>query len=149
MWQDATHFVPAHHRRVGWVAQGAGLLPHLTVAGNLAYAARRAPPEPFARDGIIASTGIAAFLDRRPASLSGGEASRAGIARALMGQPRLLLMDEPLTGLDARARGALADAFAALFAGLAVPVVYVTHDAAEAARLAERTLTIAHGRLHA
>ena len=149
VWQDATRFVPTHRRRVGWVAQGAGLLPHLTVGGNLAYAARRAPAGPFAHADIVARTGIAALLDRRPATLSGGEASRAGIARALLGQPRLLLMDEPLTGLDTSARAALVESFAALFADLAVPVVYVTHDAAEADRLATRTLHIAGGRLRA
>lgn len=147
IWQDATTFVPAHLRRAGWVAQGAALLPHLTVAANLDYAARRAAPGPFDRADIVARTGIAAILDRRPATLSGGEAQRAAIARALVGQPALLLMDEPLSGIDADARTGLVDAFAGLFAGLTVPVVYVTHDIAEAERLATRVLRIDRGRV--
>ena len=136
VWQDARAFVPAHRRRVGYVAQGPSLLPHLTVAGNLAYAARRAGPGTFDRDDLIARTGITGLLARRPADLSGGEAQRASIARALLGQPRLLLMDEPLSGLDGAARGEMLDTLADLFMVRAVPVLYVTHDAAEAARFA-------------
>ena len=147
VWQDATGFVPAHRRRAGWVAQGSALLPHLTVAANLDYAARRAAPGPFDRAEIIARTGIAAILDRRSATLSGGEAQRAAIARALLGQPALLLMDEPLSGLDTNARAEMVEALAALFAGLSVPVVYVTHDIAEAERLATRVLRIDGGRI--
>ena len=147
VWQDPTSFVPAHRRCAGWVAQGSALLPHRTVAANLDYAARRAAPGPFDRADIVARTGIAAILDRRPATLSGGEAQRAAIARALLGQPALLLMDEPLSGLDTDARAGVIDAFAALFAGLSVPVVYVTHDIAEAERLATRVLRIDGGRI--
>ena len=146
LWQDATIFVPAHRRRIGYVAQGSSLLPHLTVAGNLAYAARRAAPGPFARDDVIVRTGIAPLLARHPGDLSGGEAQRASIARALMSQPRLLLMDEPLSGLDAAARQGVLDALDALFAGAASPVLYVTHDAAEAARLATATVRLAPAR---
>ena len=146
-WQDGAHFVPANRRRVGYVPQGAGLLPHLSVAANLAYAAARAVPGPFDRDEVIARTGIAALLDRRPEKLSGGEAQRASIARALLGQPRLLLMDEPLSALDTEARGALLDYLESLFATIAVPVFYVTHDAAEAARLATRTVRLRGGKV--
>ena len=146
-WQDATTFVPAHRRRVGWVPQGAALLPHRSVAANLDYAARRSGAGPFDRADVIARTGIGALLDRRLATLSGGEARRAAIARALLGQPRLLLLDEPLSGLDAAARAGLVEALADLFAGLALPVVYVTHDMAEADGLAARVLRIAGGRI--
>ncbi len=147
VWQDAALFVPAHCRRTGYIAQGQGLLPHLTVAGNLDYAARRAPPGPFARDAVVAMTGIAPLLHRRPARLSGGEAQRGSIARALLGQPRLLLMDEPLTGLDADARSRLLGELAALFARLPIPVFYVTHDPDEARRLATRTIRLRAGRI--
>lgn len=142
LWQNAAHFVAPHRRRIGYVAQGPSLLPHLSVAANLDYAARRAGAGPFARADIIAWTGIATLLGRRPADLSGGEAQRAAIARALLGQPRLLLMDEPLSGLDAAAREGLLAALAALFAAVALPVLYVTHDAAEAARLATATVRL-------
>lgn len=146
-WQDGTTFVAPERRRVGYVFQGIGLLPHLTVAANLAYAARRAAPGPFDREDIVERTGIAALLDRKPAHLSGGEAQRASIARALLGQPRLLLMDEPLSALDSEARGELLDWLAALLAGISIPVFYVTHDHGEAARLAARTIRIRDGQV--
>lgn len=145
VWQDGDTFVAPELRRTGYVFQGAGLLPHLSVAGNLDYAARRAPDGPFARDAIIESTGIAHLLDRQPARLSGGEAQRASIARALLIQPRLLLMDEPFSALDSDARGELLDWLQALLADIALPVFYVTHDQGEAARLAARTIRIRDG----
>ena len=148
VWQGPGVFVPAHRRRVGYVPQGAGLLPHLTVGGNLDYAARRAGAGRFVRADIVARTGIGGLLERSPAMLSGGEAQRASIARALLGQPRLLLMDEPLSGLDSDARGGMLDALVVLFAAAAaIPVIYVTHDAAEAARLAARTIRLDRGRV--
>ncbi len=142
VWQDERRFVAPERRRVGYVAQAASLLPHLTVIGNLDYAARRAGPGPFVRADIVARTGIADVLSRRADRLSGGEAQRASIARALLGQPRLLLMDEPLSGLDGRGRGELLDWLETLFARLAVPVIYVTHDASEAVRLANQTVRL-------
>lgn len=143
LWQDESTFVPAHRRRVGYVFQGVGLLPHLSVAGNLAFAARRAPPGPFSHAEVIDRLGIGSLLDRRPARLSGGEAQRAAIARALLSQPHMLLMDEPLSGLDAGARADMLSYIEGLFARLPIPVFYVTHDEAEARRLAARTITIA------
>lgn len=146
VWQDSTTFLPAEQRRIGYVFQGAGLLPHLSVATNLAYAERRARPGGlFIRADIIARTGIAALLDRRPASLSGGEAQRASIARALLSQPRLLLMDEPLSALDTEARADLLGWLEELLAAIAIPVFHVTHDHGEAARLATRTIRVRNG----
>nr|WP_047168341.1 ATP-binding cassette domain-containing protein [Sphingomonas sp. Y57] len=147
VWQDGATFLPPERRRVGYVFQGVGLLPHLSVAANLAYAERRAGPGRFARDAIVSRTGIAPLLDRRPASLSGGEAQRAGIARALLGQPRLLLLDEPLSALDTDARADLLDWLDDLLAEIAIPVFHVTHDHAEAARLAARTIRLRYGRV--
>lgn len=147
VWQDRDHFVPPHRRRVGYVFQGTGLLPHLSVRGNLEFAIARAPVGPFALDDTIARTGIGALLDRSPARLSGGESQRAGIARALMSQPQLLLMDEPLSGLDRDAREALLGALEELLGDIAVPVVYVTHDIAEAERLAVHSIRLQAGRV--
>jgi len=146
VWQDATRFVPAHRRRVGYVFQGGGLLPHLSVAGNLLYAERRAPA-PGDRDEVVARTGIAALLDRRPERLSGGEAQRVGLARALVMRPRLLLLDEPLSALDAEARVELASWLAELLPELGVPVLLVSHDAGEVERLAARTIRMREGRI--
>ena len=147
IWQDASTFVPPHRRKVGYVFQGAGLLPHLTVAGNLDYAARRNPAGSFARDDVIARTGIAHLLDRMPARLSGGETQRAAIARALLAQPQLLLMDEPLSALDAASKNELLGHLAGLLTAIDIPVIYITHDESEASRLANRTVRMAAGRV--
>ena len=147
VWQDGATFLAPELRRTGYVFQGAGLLPHLSVAANIDYAARRALPGPFERAHIIARTGIAHLLDRRPARLSGGEAQRVSIARALLSQPRLLLMDEPLSALDADARGDLLDWLEELLAAIDIPVFHVTHDQGEARRLATRTIRIKDGAL--
>ena len=147
LWQDHSHFVPAERRRAGFVFQGAGLLPHLCVGANLAYAARRAGPGPFVRHDVIARTGIAHLLDHSATSLSGGETQRAGIARALLGQPRLLLMDEPLSALDSDARATLLAWLEMLLAEIDIPMFYVTHDEHEAARLADRTIRVKDGQV--
>jgi molybdate transport system ATP-binding protein len=146
-WQDARTFVPSHERRIGYVPQGQGLLPHLSVAKNLDYAASRAAAGPFDRRMIVEATGVGALLDRKPERLSGGEAQRASIARALLGQPQLLVMDEPLSALDTEARSLLLDQLERLFAAFPIPVFYVTHDSAEAERLGSRTLRMSAGRI--
>lgn len=146
-WQDARRFVPAHRRRVGYVFQGANLLPHLSVAGNLTYATSRAPAGRFGFDDVVARTGIGALLDRAPARLSGGEGQRVALARALLTQPRLLLMDEPLSALDSDARGKLQEYLAELLPGLGIPVFYVSHDADEVARIADRTIRLREGKV--
>ncbi|KKC27834.1 ATP-binding cassette domain-containing protein [Sphingomonas sp. SRS2] len=145
VWQDSETFLAPELRRTGYVFQGAGLLPHRTVAANLDYAARRAGPGPAMRDDIIGRAGIAHLLDRMPARLSGGEAQRASIARALLSQPRLLLMDEPLSALDGDARAEMLGWLETLLADIGIPVFYVTHDHGEASRLTARTLRISGG----
>lgn len=147
VWQDATTFVPPHRRRIGYVAQGPSLLPHLSVAGNLAYAERRAGLGRFDRVKVIGQLGIGALLDRHPARLSGGEAQCVALARALLSQPQLLLLDEPLSGLDVEARAALLDEFGMLLRETGLPVLYVTHDPAEAERLAAWTVRLRAGRV--
>lgn len=146
-WQGATTFFPPHRRRVGYVFQEMGLLPHLSVRGNLDYAAKRAGAGPFAFDDVVARTGVAPLLDRRPGRLSGGEAQRASIARALLSQPRLLLMDEPLSALDGEAREGLLAKLETLLGAIPIPALYVTHDLAEARRLASRTIRLRAGRV--
>jgi molybdate transport system ATP-binding protein len=127
------------------VFQGAGLLPHLTVAQNLDYAIRRAQAGPFDRETLVARTGIGPLLDRSPARLSGGETQRAAIVRALLSQPRLLLMDEPLSALDGEAKASLLALFEDLLGAIAIPVIYVSHDEAEARRLATRCVRLRDG----
>ncbi len=148
-WQDARAFVPAERRRIGYVFQGMGLLPHLSVRQNLDYAARRAPAGPFNRADVIARTGLSGLLDRNPSRLSGGEAQRANIARALLSQPRLLLLDEPLTALDEHARSQLLSALHELLSATGTPMLYVSHDLAEVTQIAAKVIRLANGRLDA
>lgn len=146
-WQDRHSFSPAHRRRIGYVMQAHALLPHLSVAGNLDYAARRNPAGPFDREDIIARTGISGLLERKPHRLSGGEGQRAAIARALLGQPRLLLLDEPLSGVDSEGRAALLAALAGLFDAISIPVIYVSHDHGEVAALTRRIISLRAGQI--
>jgi len=93
-------FVPPEKRRIGTVFQDARLFPHMTVARNLRYGLRRAPSGPIRFDEVVALLGLETLLQRRPGRLSGGEKSRVAIGRALLSQPVLLAMDEPLASLD-------------------------------------------------
>lgn len=147
IWQDATSFMPAHKRRVGYIFQGEGLLPHLSVRANLAYAIRRAQADKLTFDDVVDRCGVADLLDRMPDRLSGGEAQRASIARALVSQPQLLLMDEPLSALDPGARAMLSADLVRIVGTIAVPVLYVTHDYAEAERLASHSIWLRGGRV--
>jgi molybdate transport system ATP-binding protein len=148
VWQRARAFVPTHRRSVGYVFQEPSLLPHLSVRGNLGFAARRAgagPGPSFVE--AVEMLGIGGLLERSPAALSGGERQRVAIARALLAKPVLLLMDEPLSSLDAASKAEVLPYLEALHRGLSLPILYVSHDALEVARLADRVLRIEHGRL--
>lgn len=144
VWQDASRFIAPHRRRIGMVFQGANLLSHLSVGANLIYAACRAE-DPAMVENVAASTGIAHLLDRSPATLSGGEAQRVALARALLIRPKLLLLDEPLSALDSDAKTELLAYLADLLPSLGVPVLMVTHDRADGARLAQQQLTLDDG----
>ncbi|MCU0828421.1 MAG: molybdenum ABC transporter ATP-binding protein [Tabrizicola sp.] len=143
------HDLPPHRRRVGYVFQDARLFPHLTVAQNLAYGARvrRQPPRDL--DRIVDLLGIAALLPRRPATLSGGERQRVAIGRALLSDPRLLLMDEPLASLDEARKAEILPHIEALRDRTGLPILYVSHSLAEVARLATTVAVIDAGRVAA
>ena len=143
-------FVPPPRRRIGVVFQDARLFPHLSVAENIAFGARHAPPgAPGLEPDVIERTlGIGALLDRRPATLSGGEKQRVAIARALAMRPRLLLMDEPLAALDGPRKDEILPYLERLRDGQgAVPIIYITHAVSEIARLADRIVVLRGGRV--
>lgn len=142
-------FLPPHRRRIGYVFQDARLFPHLTVAQNLRYGARFAPRGETGAsfDRIVALLGLEALLSRRPAALSGGEKSRVALGRAILSKPRLLLMDEPLAALDEARKAEILPYVERLRDEIALPILYVSHSAAEVARLATTLVLIEAGRV--
>lgn len=125
-------------RRAGYVFQEPRLFPHMRVRANLRYGERLAPPGErlLSLDEVAALLGIGALLDRWPRSLSGGEARRVAIGRALLCGPRFLLLDEPLSSLDRPRREEIMRLIERLRDDLRLPILMVTHDAEEAERLA-------------
>jgi osmoprotectant transport system ATP-binding protein len=153
---DGTPLGPANVRalrhQIGYVVQDGGLFPHLTAAGNVTLLARHLgrPPGPL-RDRLTALAQLARLapdaLDRYPAELSGGQRQRVGLMRALMLDPAVLLMDEPLGALDPITRAELQADLRAAFRQLKKTVVLVTHDLAEAAYLGDDIVLLAQGRI--
>ena len=149
---DARVWLPAHRRRIGYVFQEPRLFPHLSVADNLTYGRRFAPAAPghdpqAEFDRIVALLGIAALLPRRPGALSGGEAARVAIGRALLSRPRLLLLDEPLAALDAARRAEILPYLERLRDEAGVPILHVSHSLPEVARLANTIVVMEDGRV--
>lgn len=132
-------------RRCGYVFQDNRLFPHRTVRDNLLFGWRCAVPENrwMSLDEALDFLGIGALLHRMPATLSGGEAQRVAIGRALLSGPRFLLMDEPLASLDADRREEILRVIEQVRDELKLPILYVSHDRAEVDRLADRVIEIA------
>lgn len=147
VWQDADLFRPVHERALGYVFQEASLFPHLSVRGNLEYGMRRRACGDMDFDRTVELMGLAALLDRDPAGLSGGERQRTAVARALLAGPRLLLMDEPLASLDRESRDGILPFLDQLHRELEIPVLYVSHDRDETARLADHVVCLEAGRV--
>lgn len=142
--------LPAHKRRVGTVFQEGRLFPHLSVLQNLHYAERRCPDEEksFPFEEVVDAFDLGVLFERRPASLSGGEAQRAALARTLLTRPKLLLLDEPLSALDGARKTEIFPYLEALQARFGIPVLYVSHDAGEILRMTGHALILEAGRLH-
>jgi molybdate transport system ATP-binding protein len=150
VWQEGRRWLPPHKRPLGYVFQEASLFAHLSVIGNLRYGMRRTGGgAPVSLDQVIALLGIGPLLDRRPDRLSGGERQRVAIARALAVGPRLLLMDEPLAALDVKRKQEILPYLERLHDALDIPVLYVSHSAAEVARLADHLVVMEGGRVRA
>ena len=139
--------LPPEQRRLGYVFQDALLFPHLSVESNLLYGYRRAPARarPIDPRHIVALLGLDALLRRFPGKLSGGERQRVAIGRALLAQPRLLLMDEPLASLDVTRRDEVLRYVELLRDDLHIPIVYVSHSVAEITRLADTVVLLSEG----
>ena len=142
-------FLPPHRRRVGYVFQDARLFPHLTVRQNLTYGRWFAPKTAGGADfgRIVELLGIGPLLDRRPAGLSGGERSRVAIGRAILSNPELLLMDEPLAALDEARKAEILPYLERLRDETRLPILYVSHALAEVARLATTVVLLEAGRV--
>ena len=139
--------LPPHRRNVGYVFQEPGLFPHLSVRENVDYGARRAASSRIDADQVIDILGIGALLERKPATLSGGQAQRVAIAAALLRSPDLVLMDEPLASLDRARKDELLPYFDRLREELSVPVIYVSHDIDEISRLCDHLVVLDGGKV--
>ena len=135
-------------RRVGLVFQDGLLFPHLSVRQNLLYGpwARRAP-RPAAFDRTVEILDIGKLLDRAPRRLSGGERQRVAIGRALLSDPAVLLMDEPVSAIDQERRAEILPDLASLTQEFPIPMIYVSHALEEVERLAEKVVRIREGRI--
>jgi len=144
-------FVPRHRRRVGYVFQEGRLFPHLTVRQNLLYGRWFAPQTKRGDDldRVVNLLGIAGLLDRRPGRLSGGEKQRVAVGRALLADPRVLLMDEPLASLDETRKAEILPYIERLRDQSKIPIIYVSHSIAEVARLATTVVLLSEGKVAA
>lgn len=142
-------WLPPHRRRLGYIFQESRLFPHLSVRQNLLYG-RWFAPRDARRENInhvVEMLGIGHLLDRRPAMLSGGEKQRVAIGRALLANPRLILADEPLAALDEARKAEILPYFERLRDEVSVPILYVSHSAAEVARLATTVVALENGQV--
>ena len=143
--------VPPHRRRIGYVFQDARLFPHLNVRQNLDYGRRMngLADDPAQRSRVTELLDIGGLMDRRPGKLSGGERQRVALGRALLSKPRLLLLDEPLGSLDEGRKVEILPYLVRLRDEARIPMVYVSHDAAELRQLATQIVMLRHGRVTA
>lgn len=137
-------FIPPHLRRIGYVPQDLALFPHLSVRANLAYGFRGVSQNE--KFGVISDVlELDLLLDRMPATLSGGEKQRVAFARALLSEPQLLLLDEPLSSLDQALKEKIVQLLRRMYAEFGIPMLYVTHSHWEARLLADHFLKLERG----
>ncbi|WP_269526866.1 molybdenum ABC transporter ATP-binding protein [Coraliomargarita parva] len=141
--------LPPEKRRIGYVFQDSRLLPHYSVYSNLNYGRKLVPQEShfIEFDPVVDLLGIGHLLKRRPADLSGGEKQRVAIGRALLMSPSILLMDEPLTSLDAARKRELLPFIRQICDTFKVPILYVSHSPAEIREIADDVVVLQNGRV--
>ncbi|HET9170387.1 MAG TPA: ABC transporter ATP-binding protein, partial [Actinospica sp.] len=144
---DTRRVVPPEKRRIGYVPQDGSLFPHLTVRANIGFGLPRAQRRGGRVDELLALTDLGTMADRYPHQLSGGQQQRVAIARALAIEPKVLLLDEPLSALDARVRAQLRVEIRNLQQRLQITTLFVTHDQSEALSMADRVGVMQAGRL--
>lgn len=149
VWFDAERGVclAPERRRLGYVFQDVRLFPHLSVRSNMLFGRRFRGPSGVSFEDVVALLGLGRLLHRTPSDLSGGEKQRVAVGRALLACPELLLMDEPLTGLDRGKREEIMAYIKAIPERFDVPILYVTHSDAELRFLADRVLNLEDGKL--
>ncbi len=136
-FQDGSVFVPVHRRSIGYVFQQPGLFTHLNVRQNIDYAVNRASNPASDVKELVELLGVQSLIERRCNTLSGGEAQRVAIVRALASGPKLLLMDEPLSSLDQRLKDEFMPYLEKLHSQLSIPIIYVSHSRLEVARISD------------
>ena len=145
-WQDENTWVPPHKREIGYVFQDGRLFPHLNVRNNLNYGLRRNRNRHGPSfESVVAWLDLIPLLDRPITELSGGQRQRVAIGRALLGAPKLLLMDEPLAALDWASRAAIMPRLRDINRQFGVPVLFVSHDREEMARLVDELVLMENG----
>lgn len=151
VWQDSEHglFIPTHRRALGYVFQEANLFPHLKVEDNILFGLRRLGQKRLQAEHhrLLELLGIEHLLQRSPERLSGGERQRVAMARALVLNPKILLMDEPLAALDHARKQEILPYLTRLHRELQIPVLYVTHSQQELAQLADYLVVLVDGRV--
>lgn len=149
VWQNDSMFLPTHQRELAYVFQEPSLFEHLSVKGNIDYAFKRVPDDQalITPEHAIQALGLQTLLGRDPHTLSGGEKQRVAIARAICSNPKLLLMDEPLSALDRDSKREILPMIVSLQQNFELPIVYVSHALDEVARLADHLVVMERGRV--
>ena len=144
-------FVPVRKRRIGYVFQEGRLFPHMSVRSNLLFGWRRSRPRPHRQEigHVVDLLGVAPLLGRRPHTLSGGERQRVALGRALLSNPKLLLLDEPLAALDEARKAEIMPYLERLRDEARIPILYVSHSVDEVSRLANQIIALNEGRVAA
>ena len=151
IWQQGSRFVPVHQRRIGMVFQESSLLPHLSVKQNLLYGFKRLAKHIAVQlkpEQVIRLLELAPLLEQAPGQLSGGQRQRVALGRALLSQPQLLLLDEPLASLDQQSRSEILPFLQRIANTTGIPILLVSHQLDDVVKLADHLVLMQHGRIH-
>ena len=151
VWQQGNTFIPVHQRRIGMVFQESSLLPHLTVQQNLLYGFNRLTKDTVIAlqpEQVIQLLELTLLLQQAPQQLSGGQRQRVALGRALLSQPQLLLLDEPLASLDQQSRSEILPFLQRIASQTGIPMLLVSHQLDDVVKLADHLVLMQDGRIH-